>query len=148
MKSKVLFKCLMMRFTAIQCGGPTFKINWLTKLTVNKISTLVFYHYIHKRFYPTFLVQNPHLHPTFLQFFGGPVNFHVPLAISESYTSCIVAFHLLASSDINALQTFKRSSKNATLALNPKPKILNHILLLKYHIFIIYDFLSLQHLGL
>src|ERR1700738_3820192 len=41
LKSKVPFKYLMVRYTAIQCGGPAFDMNWLTILTANAISTLV-----------------------------------------------------------------------------------------------------------
>ena len=41
LKSEVPFKYLMIRFMAIQCGGPTFDMNCLTILTANAISALV-----------------------------------------------------------------------------------------------------------
>ena len=41
LKSKVPFKYLMMRFTAIQCGGRALDMNSLTVLTANEISALV-----------------------------------------------------------------------------------------------------------
>lgn len=62
----------------------------------------------------SFSVRNTQLHPTFLRPFGSMVNSHVPLAMSESYFSCIAAYHLLASSDLNASHKFKRLSNNAT----------------------------------
>ena len=40
-ESKVFFKCLIMRFIAIQCGGLAFDKNWLTRLTANVTSTFV-----------------------------------------------------------------------------------------------------------
>ena len=41
LKSKEPFKYLMMCFMDIQCGGPTFDMNWLIVLTANTISILV-----------------------------------------------------------------------------------------------------------
>ena len=41
LKSKMLLKYLTMRFTAIQCSGVAFDMNWLTVLIANAISTLV-----------------------------------------------------------------------------------------------------------
>ena len=63
-----------------------------------------------------FLVRNIHLHPTFLRSYGSLVNSHVMLAMNESYSSCIEASHLLASSNLNVSHKFKRSSNNVTLA--------------------------------
>ena len=39
---KLPFKYLMMRYMAIQCGGPAFNMNWLTIFTANAKSTLIF----------------------------------------------------------------------------------------------------------
>ena len=41
LKSKVPFKYLMMRFTAIQCSGSAFDMNWLTIFIANVILALV-----------------------------------------------------------------------------------------------------------
>ena len=62
------------------------------------------------------LVRNIYLHSTFLWSFGRLVNLHVALTMSESYSSCIVTFHLLTSSDLNVSHKLKELSKNATLA--------------------------------
>lgn len=60
----------------------------------------------------TLLVHNTHLHPILLQ---SLVNFHMALALNESYFLCIVASYLLASWDHNTLHKFNWSSKNVTL---------------------------------
>ena len=62
----------------------------------------------------SFLVQNIYLHPTLLRLFGRLVNSYVPLAMSKSNSSCIMAFHLLASLDLNTSYKFKGSSNYAT----------------------------------
>ena len=41
LKSKVPFKYLIMHFTAIQCGGPAFDMNWLTIFIANAILVLI-----------------------------------------------------------------------------------------------------------
>lgn len=53
------------------------------------------------------LVRNNHLNPTLLQSFRRLVNSHLLLAMSESYSTSIVAFHFLASLDLNTSDKFK-----------------------------------------
>jgi hypothetical protein len=40
LKSKILFKYLMMHFTVIQYAIPTFGMNWVIVFTTNKMSAL------------------------------------------------------------------------------------------------------------
>lgn len=60
--------------------------------------------------------QNFHLHLTYLLSFGSLVNFHVPLAMGDSYSSCIAASYLLASWNLNTLHKSKGSLTNTILA--------------------------------
>jgi hypothetical protein len=48
--------------------------------------------------------------------FGRGTNSHVPFAMSEPYSSCITASHLLSSSECIASHIFNGSSRQATLA--------------------------------
>jgi hypothetical protein len=61
-------------------------------------------------------VRNTHLHPTLLRSFGRGTNSHVPLAMSEPYSCCMGASHLLASSERITSHKFNGSSRQATLA--------------------------------
>ena len=66
-----------------------FAINWVLFLTISPNAPI--------------LVQNTHLHPTHLQSFRRLVNFHIMFSMRESYSSSIVASHLLGSLDLIAL---------------------------------------------
>lgn len=61
LKSKVFFKCLTMRLTTIQCGGPAFDMHWLTVLTAKCNIGPRGQHYIHERSYPGLVWNTFHI---------------------------------------------------------------------------------------
>lgn len=54
---------------------------------------------MHKFSHGILFLQNIHLHSMHLWTFGSGVNFHVSLPMRKLYFSCIVTFHLVASSN-------------------------------------------------